>query len=263
MTLQIEQFRALTCVLCAFLACNNIHYATLVLPIFLCIEYCSSRRNQNGSTSSYYSNQNFYQSLMTSAGICLLSVVTILLTSYLLMGSNWSFLKATYLFTLKVQDLTPNIGLSWYFFTEMFDHFLEFFTWIVQINAFIHVIPLSVCLRDRPFFALHVTILMSTIFQPYPNLAHIGLATSLLTQYKDLFPHMKQGLKVSCAVISCMCLWPVFWHLWIMMGTANSNFYFGATLAFSTSLILLTVDLLNADGFVQAKKKLDEKLKSS
>lgn len=274
LTLQIEQFRTLTCVLCAFLACNNIHYATLILPIFLCIEYCSHKRQSKHATTKtnseapYYANQNFLSSIMTSGGMCLMSVVTLILTSYLLMSNNWSFLKATYLFILKVQDLTPNIGMFWYFFTEMFELFLDFFTWVAQINAFIHVIPVSVCLRDKPFFALFITILMSTIFQPYPNLAHVGLATSLLAQYIDLFPYMRQGLKVSCAAITCMSLWPVFWHLWIMMGTANSNFYFGATLAFSASLIVLLIDLLNANGSMSLKHKFDklrsgERLKSS
>uniref|UniRef100_A0A6G1S8S4 Phosphatidylinositol glycan anchor biosynthesis class U protein n=1 Tax=Aceria tosichella TaxID=561515 RepID=A0A6G1S8S4_9ACAR len=263
LTLQIEQFRALTCVLCAFLACNNIHYATTILPIFLCIEYCSYRRqnkqhSKDTSELTYYSNhKKFLSSLIISGSLCLLSVITLMLASYLLMSNKWSFLKATYLFVLRVQDLTPNIGMIWYFFTVMFDFFADFFICVVQINAFIHAIPISVCLRDHPFFALSITILMSTIFQPYPNLAHIGLTTSLLAQYLDLIPFMRQGLKVACAMISCLSLMPVFWHLWIMMDTANANFYFGATLAFSASLVLLLMDLLTAHGHMVIKRKYD------
>lgn len=254
--LHIEQFRALTCVLCAFLACNNIHYTTLVLPIFLGIEFYSATRQSN--KPAYYKDVNFIRSLTTSAGIFILSVVTLLLASFILMGNSWSFIASTYLFVLKIHDLTPNIGLTWYFLTEMFEHFLDFFTWIIQINAFIHAIPIAISLRDKPFFALYITMLLATIFQPYPNLAHVGLLTSLLPQFLDLFPYTKHGLKISCAVISSLSLMPVFWHLWIMMGTANSNFYFGVTLAFSTSLILLMIDLLNANGFVYAKMKFDQ-----
>ena len=33
-----------------------------------------------------------------------------------------------------MSDLTPNVGLSWYFFTEMFDHFRTFFTGIFQVG---------------------------------------------------------------------------------------------------------------------------------
>lgn len=261
--LPMKPFRVLTCVLCAFLACNNIHYSTLILPIFLCMEFCSSRRQRQGknttnSTEPYYSHQNFFPSLLTSICICLASIITLLLTSYFLMGNSWSFLQSTYLFVLCIQDLTPNIGMFWYFFTEMFEHFLDFFTWIVQINAFIHVVPLSIYLRDKPFFAFYMTILTSTMFQPYPNMSNIGLITSLLPQFMELFPHMKHGLKVICSCITCISLGPIFWHLWIMMGTANSNFYFGVTLAFMSSLILFMVDLLNAHGYLSAKEEFDQ-----
>jgi len=35
---------------------------------------------------------------------------------------------------LGIVDLTPNVGLSWYFFTEMFDHFRPFFTMVFQVS---------------------------------------------------------------------------------------------------------------------------------
>lgn len=260
----MKPFRASTCVLCAILACNNIHLSTIVIPIFLCQEFYSHRISQSESQSNekqklkYYERSDFYSSLSTSFIICLASILTLLLTSYLVMDNSWSFIRATYLYVLTVQDLTPNIGMFWYFFTEMFDHFLDFFTWVVQINAFIHVVPLSISLRDSPFFLLYVIILTSTIFQPYPNLAHIGLLTSLLPQHRHLFAHMNHGLKISCTLITCMCLWPVFWHLWIMTGTANSNFYFGATAAFVAALILLLSDLLNAHNYIKAKSRFEE-----
>jgi len=298
-TLSIRTFRALTCVLCALLACNNIYFSTLILPIFVCMEYSSRDRKKIGnvdkdsikttSTSSetrptthlrnsnhrerddvktkdtyemgsihYYSEANFSSSLANSAIICLVSIIAILVTSYILMGNSLHFIYASYLFTLKVEDLTPNIGIYWYFFTEMFGHFLPFFTCVVQILSFIQVIPLTVILRDRPYFALYIIALVSTICQPYPSLANIGLLTSILPQYLDLFNHLYQGLKVLCTCITCLCLWPIFWHLWIVMGTANANFYFGATLAFMAALIFFTVDLLNAHVYKMTKIKLDE-----
>lgn len=267
--LPMRPFRAFTCVLCALLAFNNIHYSTLILPILLCMEFYNSnkrrRSNSNNDPASqettseqYYNHQDFFQSLWTSISICLISIVTLLITSYLLMGNSWSFLRATYGFVFYVEDLTPNIGMFWYFFTEMFEHFLEFFTWIVQINAFIHVIPISIRFREDPFFALYITIVTSTIFQPYPNLTNIGLITSMTPQFSALYPHMKNGLKTVCTAITAMSLWPIFWHLWINMGTANANFYFGATLVFNAALVLFVVDLLNAKVHVKAKARLEE-----
>ena len=44
-------------------------------------------------------------------------------------------------------DLTPNIGLFWYFFTEMFEQFRNFFTYIFFLNICIYSIPVSIKLR--------------------------------------------------------------------------------------------------------------------
>lgn len=261
--LPMKPFRALTCVLSAFLICNNIHFTALALPIFLCLEHCSNSKKQQKSkntddktTDIYYLNPDFSRSLTTSATICLVTILTLTFTSYLLMGNSWTFIQSSYLFALKIQDLTPNIGMFWYFFTEMFDQFLDFFTWVVQINAFIHVVPLSIYFKDDPFFALYMMIVTSSIFQPYLSLSHIGLITSLLPQWSELFPYMRRSLIVFCASATCISLWPVFWHLWIMMGTANSNFYFGATLAFTLSIIILMIDLFESHRLVRAKLRL-------
>lgn len=38
--------------------------------------------------------------------------------------------------SLTVTDLTPNVGMWWYFFTEMFDHFRVFFRGVFQVSIF-------------------------------------------------------------------------------------------------------------------------------
>ena len=58
--------------------------------------------------------------------------------------------------SLTVPDLTPNVGLFWYFFTEAFEHFRVFFLCVFQINAFLYVLPLSVRFRSAD---CHMTIL--------------------------------------------------------------------------------------------------------
>lgn len=50
-------------------------------------------------------------------------------------------------FSLTVPDLTPTIGLGWYFFIEMFDHFRAFFVGAFQIHVFIYVAPLTYVFR--------------------------------------------------------------------------------------------------------------------
>ena len=36
--------------------------------------------------------------------------------------------------SLTVSDLAPNVGMWWYFFTEMFDHFRAFFLGVFQVG---------------------------------------------------------------------------------------------------------------------------------
>ena len=61
----------------------------------------------------------------------------------LLAGESWSFLWATYGFILSVPELTPNMGLFWYFFTEMFEHFRVFFVCTFQVSF--GLLPIVTC----------------------------------------------------------------------------------------------------------------------
>lgn len=56
-------------------------------------------------------------------------------------------------------------------------------------------------------------------------------------QSLSLFLDMKQGLLVACVFISCTVLAPLMWQMWIILGTANSNFYFGVTLAYNVGQV--------------------------
>ena len=75
--------------------------------------------------------------------------------SYLLMGNTWTFVGSTWGFILSVPELTPNMGLFWYFFTEMFEHFRLFFVCTFQINCFVYVIPLAAKLKNQVRRALN------------------------------------------------------------------------------------------------------------
>ena len=67
--------------------------------------------------------------------------------------------------SLTVQDLTPNVGLFWYFFTEVFEHFRLFFLCVFQINAFIYTLPLSIRFRSE-FIASEKAILFKFVNPP-------------------------------------------------------------------------------------------------
>ncbi|XP_059061349.1 phosphatidylinositol glycan anchor biosynthesis class U protein [Achroia grisella] len=164
-----------------------------------------------------------------------------------IMGGSYKYVYDTYGFILTVPDLKPNIGLFWYFFTEMFEHFRLLFVCAFQINALaLYVIPLTLRFKKEPVLLATVLIALSTIFRSYPCIGDVGFYMALLPMWKHLFSFMQQKFIVGCAFIITSALGPTVWHLWIYSGSANANFFFGVTLSFATAQIFLITDLLFA-----------------
>lgn len=57
---------------------------------------------------------------------------------------SWQFIDDAYGFVLAVRDLTPNIGLFWYFFTEVFSHFRHYFLFAFQLHCFAYALPAAI-----------------------------------------------------------------------------------------------------------------------
>ena len=51
--------------------------------------------------------------------------------------------------SLTAPDHTPGLGLFWYLFAEMFDHFRDFFLWVFQFNIVIYAVPLALRFRYK------------------------------------------------------------------------------------------------------------------
>lgn len=91
------------------------------------------------------------------------------------------------LFRLNHRDLKPNIGLFWYFFTEMFEHFRTLFLFSFQLNATVlYLVPLTIKLYKRPIFLATILIALTAIFRSYPCVGDIAF-------YMALFPLWKRS----------------------------------------------------------------------
>ncbi|XP_050399023.1 phosphatidylinositol glycan anchor biosynthesis class U protein [Patella vulgata] len=213
----------------------------LVAPVAL---YFYIHQTSPKSVTSYNSSGAIFSYTRT----CLLSIgwLMVLLGLSCVMEGSWSFLYSTYGFILTVPDLSPNVGVFWYFFTEMFEHFRVFFICVFQINAVVYTVPLAVKLRKNPVFFLYMLIFLTSIFKSYPSYSDVGLCLTLLPLWKHTFSYMRNSFVVACMYICCTVFAPVLWHLWIYAGSANANFYFAITLVFSTAQIFLVTDLLFA-----------------
>lgn len=187
---------------------------------------------------------------------------------YYIMG-NWSFIWNTFGFILTVPDLRPNIGLYWYFFTEVFEHFRWLFIASFQINvSLLYIVPLALRLRHDPMLLAFSYLAVIAIFKSYPCIGDVGFYMSLLPLWKHLFQckyisylnikyynickndffftDTQQGFIVGCFMLFCTIFAPTVWYQWIYSRSANANFYFGVTLAFAIAQIFLVTDILFA-----------------
>lgn len=163
--------------------------------------------------------------------------------SYWIVG-DWSYLYSVYGFILTVPELTPNMGIFWYFFTEMFDHFRLLFICTFQINLLLYVAPLSIKFPDQPLLLSTVIVGLIAVFKSYPGIGDVGFFLSLLPIFSNLLPFMKQTFIIICMLLASSVLAPCAWTLWIYNNSANANYYFAINLVYSAALIFLLTDLL-------------------
>ena len=65
----------------------------------------------------------------------------------------------------RADDLSPNMGLWWYFFAEIFDHFRAFFLFVFHIQPLLLLVPLTLRLQHKPLVLTMITCLLITLFK--------------------------------------------------------------------------------------------------
>ncbi|KAE8152649.1 GPI transamidase subunit PIG-U [Aspergillus avenaceus] len=216
----------------------SIYPALLFIPLVL---LCRDRRAQGAKQPAgiaVFALQHFALFSFSIAGL--------LGMSYLIVGDFSQFISATYGFQLLVPDLTPNVGLWWYFFIEMFDSFREFFLGVFWLHLAAYVGGLTVRIRRQPLFVITALLGIFAIFKPYPSISDASLYFSLLPLYRHLFPLMRYTFFAVSAILYATLLGPAFYHLWIYAGSGNANFFYAITLVWSLGLSILLSDTIFA-----------------
>ncbi|VDB95986.1 unnamed protein product [Peniophora sp. CBMAI 1063] len=129
-------------------------------------------------------------------------------------------------------DLTPNPGLWWYFFTEMFDDFRPFFLMVFSMHLLIYVAPMCLKFQHDPLYANFLLIGILAIFKPYPTLSDPGLFLSMSVLFPEVYQHMRYPIVTTLLHLHAFLLMPLFHHLWVSTGTGNANFFYASTLVF-------------------------------
>lgn len=174
--------RPITFVLALSLASYLSLYPLLLFPPLLLLCYdAESRRAKPNNAPKLVTFALFHTiDLVFTVGL-------LLFLSRLLMGS-WEFIPSTYGVHLLLPDLTPNVGLWWYFFIEMFDSFREFFLGVFWLHMSAYVGGLTFRLRKQPLFVIVALLGIFAVFMPYPSIAETGLFLSLVPLYLHVFP---------------------------------------------------------------------------
>ncbi|KAG8811303.1 hypothetical protein FRC17_002532 [Serendipita sp. 399] len=185
----------------ALLTQSSLYSALLIFPLTLLLRYGpESRLGKPYAVSKWH--KSLLPMLQFAVYIFLFAATSTLVTGNL----NW--IRETWWATLTVPDLTPNVGLWWYFFTEMFDHFRDFFLMTFTAFTTISTIPLTLKFQHDPLYASYLVIGTISIFKSYPTMADSGLFLTLIS----IFP-----------------------EVWPCQGTGNSNFFYAATLVFGVA----------------------------
>ncbi|XVE93598.1 hypothetical protein REPUB_Repub01dG0208300 [Reevesia pubescens] len=161
-------------------------------------------------------------------------------------GGLWKMFKSTYGFILTVEDLSPNIGVLWYFFAEVFDFFRNFFLIVFHVNILFMILPLAIRLRHRPCFLAFVYVAIFSMLKSYPSVGDSALYLGLLGWFVNELADMQFSFFLFCGYIGVSLLSPVMHNLWIWRGTGNANFYFATAMIYACLQIILVVEGVSA-----------------
>jgi len=163
-----------------------------------------------------------------------------------LVSGSWVWISKTWGVGLTLPDLTPNPGLWWYFFTEMFDHFRPFFLVVFSMHLVIYVFPICIKFQHDPLYAAFVLLGVLATFKPYPTISDPGLFISMITLFPETYPYLRHPIVTTLLHLHASLLLPLFHHLWLAQGTGNANFFYAITLVFGISNGAALIDCIYA-----------------
>ena len=255
---------------------TNLSHSTVVFTWFFIVESLVQivlKRNIVRSMIAFavatYSSFNTLYLLPSVIGLALKSFSTILLLrtslvvylgSLLILAlasaaftSSWRFLDSCYLAVIYFKQITPNVGLWWYLFTEMFEFFTPFYLGMFNLYSFSFIIPIAMRLfesKSSPklgdsFLAVLLSLLWISFTKSYPTVGDLGFALSLLPIFKGtVLPYCKMIFISGMTLVTTLILSLIFYYCWIVLGTGNANFFYSINLIWGGVHLLFMMDLL-------------------
>ena len=168
----------------------------------------------------------------------------LLYISYKINDDSWSFMEATYGVRINFADVKPNLGLWWYFFIEMFDEFIPFFKAVFNLFVICFVFPITLRFHNQPLYAFLSCMGWICLTKPYPTLGDMVLWMSLLTLTQPFAEYMRYKMVSMLLYLHAVLLSPIFYHLWVDLGSGNSNFFYAISLLYCLAVGAILTDLI-------------------
>lgn len=183
-------------------------------------------------------------------GVFFASVATLILLSFVLTALP-DFLSQCYGTVVLYLKISPNMGLWWYLFTEMFDVFLPLYRGIFNLYSVMFIVPITVRFFESgpkqgdSFLAVVMCYVWLTFTKLYPIIGDLGLALSIFPVFKNtVIPHAKFLFITALTLIVVLLLAPIFYYCWIVLGNGNSNFFYSMNLIWGGVHVLLFLDFI-------------------
>lgn len=211
---------------------------------------------------------------VVGSGIFVGSAMLLVMASFA-MTSSFQFVYACYGTVLMMDKITPNLGLWWYLFTEMFEYFTPFYKGLFNIYGGIFILPITLRFREIPteeherpeksqdsidreavdekpttaigdaFLAVVLSYFWVSFTKSYPTYGDLAFGLSLVPIFSStILPHCRYSLVTAIMLLGCLLLGPIFYYSWIVLGSGNSNFFYSITLFYGGVHISIIMDLI-------------------
>lgn len=167
------------------------------------------------------------------------------------MGGETHFFNACFASVVLVRDLTPNVGVFWYIFIEVFDRYRSLFLFAFNAHLLFYPWPLHFRVgRHRPLGPwLHcaAAIGIISIFKPYPTASDHGLMLSVLLIPVELLRESeKQFAFLMSGLLFGLSMFPIMTAVWLGRNAGNANFLYNMTLVINVFGCLLLSEWVRA-----------------
>lgn len=159
-------------------------------------------------------------------------------------ASQGCWLHVVHGYALSVEDLTPNVGVFWYFFTHMFANLRPFFAFVLHSQAALFVLPLALRFPRRPLLLLALQLLANALLRPYPSIADWALLPPLALLLQPQFAALQFKMLFLNVFLALAAVAPAVWHQWVVADAGNANFVFWCCLVLAVLLVALHRQLL-------------------